>query len=209
MRVWLVCAFTLMANVWGGQAQASPTYQVEIFAGHATGGDGTPFNTLVNTFDAEWSYYMTGGGIGGTNIVYPAMAPGGVLNDAWYPYGSPDDGSGFGAVLTGWFTVYTARDYVFATYSDDGSRLYVGDTPVVFNDGDHESQWSVGTLYLTPGTYKAVVNFYENGSGPSGVTACIDPGAVPTEAPVPVPSTMILLGSGLLGLAGFRRNLKN
>jgi hypothetical protein len=157
---------------------------------------------------------VAGGLTGGTSVVvYPAMAPSGTINGInWFPIGHQDDGAGFGAVLTGWFNAFTARNYVFATKSDDGSRLYVDGNLVVDNGNDHSANETIlNTWYLMPGLHKLTVNFYENGAGPSAVTAFLDPGLIPTDAPtpVPIPNTLFLFAPVLLGLAGLRRRFSN
>jgi hypothetical protein len=216
-RLLLGLAVVTMCALLCGSAEASTAFQVDVYSDY-TGdssnpdatSDGTPFSNLVNTSNVDWSYYTVSGGLGGSNIVYPSMAPSGIINDMnWFPIGSKDDGIGFGAQLTGWFTASVERSYFFATNSDDGSCLYVDGSLVVDNGNDHGEELIFNYLTLAPGVHKVVVNFYENGAGPSGVTAFVDPGLAPANAPaVPIPPAFLMLGSGLLGLFGIRRKIK-
>ncbi|MBZ5561079.1 MAG: PEP-CTERM sorting domain-containing protein [Acidobacteriia bacterium] len=56
--------------------------------------------------------------------------------------------------------------------------------------------------YASGGVYPIDITFQGCTSGPSGIT-CADPSS--GEIPVPEPGTLTLLGTGLLGLAGFVR----
>jgi hypothetical protein len=207
-RLLLGFAFVTMCAVFCGNAKASTAFQVDVYSTHTGSGDGTPFTNLVSTSQVDWEYYTVSGGLGGSNIVYPAMAASGIIDDMnWFPTGSYDDGIGFGAQLTGYVTASTARDYFFATRSDDGSCLYIDGIKVVDNGNDHGDKLIFNYLTLTTGIHKVVVNFYENGAGPSGVTAFVDPGLAPANAPVPIPPAVLMLGSGLLGLFGIRRKI--
>jgi len=55
--------------------------------------------------------------------------------------------------------------YQFQTVSDDGSLLYVDQTLVVENDGNHGPRARAGTIKLTKGWHALNVVFYENGGG--------------------------------------------
>ncbi len=68
-----------------------------------------------------------------------------------------------GAVFEGWVTVPQTDWYTFYTNSDDGSRLLIGNTTVVSNDGTHGAQEIGGEIALKAGTHKIRVEFFEGG----------------------------------------------
>jgi hypothetical protein len=68
----------------------------------------------------------------------------------------------FGFQFEGYLKIEQAGTYVFFTASDDGSRLWVGDTLVVDNDGLHGVQTSVGRIALEPGMHPVTVAYFEN-----------------------------------------------
>ena len=76
-------------------------------------------------------------------------------------------------------------DFTLATLSFTGDS--VGESPLSLSDIElYDDSWPSGTLNAEPG------------SGYVEVTA----------AAVPIPSTVLLLGSGILGLAGFRKKCR-
>lgn len=64
---------------------------------------------------------------------------------------------------TGYVTVPTDSVYTFYTNSDDGSRLAIGSTVVVDNDGLHGNQEKSGPIGLKAGTHALTVTFFELG----------------------------------------------
>jgi len=177
-----------LASLVAWQASATVSFNVDVYSGVGnTGTDGTPFSGYVGSYQKPW---IDWGG-------YPAADPSGtVYNQNWHP-----DGLGsFGARLTGAFTAPADGNYTFWTYSDDGSRMFVDGSPVVYNDGPHGPGLADGSAYLTAGYHTMTVNFYEAFGGESGVTAFLDPALTPTA--VPEPSTW-LAGAGMLaGMLG-------
>jgi hypothetical protein len=64
---------------------------------------------------------------------------------------------------TGYIDVPTAGGYTFYTESDDGSRLYIGNTLVVDNDGLHGTQERAGFIALQAGKHAVTATFFEKG----------------------------------------------
>ncbi len=73
--------------------------------------------------------------------------------------------------FTGYVQVPASGLYTFYTSSDDGSRLYIGNTLVVDNDGLHGTRERSGTIRLRAGKHALAVTFFENtGSEGLGVS---------------------------------------
>lgn len=70
-----------------------------------------------------------------------------------------------GAVFEGFIEVPTSGYWTVFTESDDGSKLYIGDTEVVDNDGLHGMQERSGDIGLLAGTHAIRVTFFERGGG--------------------------------------------
>jgi hypothetical protein len=70
---------------------------------------------------------------------------------------------GFGFKFAGYVQVPQDGVYRFYTTSDDGSRLYIGNTLVVDNDGLHGAQEASGTIGLKAGKHTIWVVFFEYG----------------------------------------------
>jgi hypothetical protein len=66
---------------------------------------------------------------------------------------------------TGYIDVPTDGVYTFFTTSDDGSKLYIGETEVVNNDGLHGPEEKTGIIGLKAGKHSFTVTFFELGGG--------------------------------------------
>lgn len=55
--------------------------------------------------------------------------------------------------------------YEVYTYSDDGSRLYIGDQLIVDNDGSHSARRRVGRVALKAGTYPIRIEYFDDFEG--------------------------------------------
>jgi PKD repeat protein len=63
----------------------------------------------------------------------------------------------------GYFQAPSADTYTFYLNSDDGSWLWVDDTLLIDNGGDHSAREYTGTTSLATGYHHVVVRMYENG----------------------------------------------
>ncbi|NIA15145.1 MAG: DUF4838 domain-containing protein [Nitrospiraceae bacterium] len=73
--------------------------------------------------------------------------------------------------FTGYLRIRQTGVYRFYTHSDDGSRLYIGGTCVVDNDGVHEPRTQAGTAALTKGLHPITIEYFNNrGPGELSVT---------------------------------------
>ena len=86
------------------------------------------------------------------------VASGLVLNFDITPRSQNDN---FGFRYTGYISVPTNGIYTFYTSSDDGSKLYIGTSMVVNNDGLHGNQETSGQIGLLAGKHKVTVDFFE------------------------------------------------
>lgn len=71
----------------------------------------------------------------------------------------------FGMSFTGFVDVPTDGTYTFYTSSDDGSKLFIGTTEVVNNDGLHAAQERSGSIGLKAGKHALRVVFFEAAGG--------------------------------------------
>jgi hypothetical protein len=76
-----------------------------------------------------------------------------------------DSGVNFGYQITGFINVPSDGTYSFFTTSNDGSRLLIGNTVVVDNDGLHSMQERSGSIGLKAGKH-AITVLYFHASGP-------------------------------------------
>ncbi len=88
-----------------------------------------------------------------------------------------------GAVFEGWLDVPTTGTWTLFTTSDDGSRLLVGSTEVVSNDGLHGMQERSGTIALGAGRHALRIEFFERGGGAGLIAQWQGPGVA--KAPIP------------------------
>ena len=72
------------------------------------------------------------------------------------------DAGTYGIRYSGYINISITNTYTFYTNSDDGSKLYIGTTEVVDNDGLHGAQEREGNIFLNAGTYPITVLFFEN-----------------------------------------------
>jgi len=89
-------------------------------------------------------------------------------------------------VFNGYFKADTQGIYEFSTTSDDGSLLYIGDTLVVDNGGNHAAQKRAGMIALNPGYHKLTLVFHQGSGGGelSATFAAPEQGHLPLESAV-------------------------
>lgn len=76
----------------------------------------------------------------------------------------------FALLWEGYINIPVSGNYTFETYSDDGSKLYIGQyshtaTALVNNDGAHGTQYREGTIYLTAGSHPIAITYFEATGG--------------------------------------------
>lgn len=110
----------------------------------------------------NYGYYE---GIWSTLPNFASLTPletGGVSNVTLAPRNVSDN---FGMRFQGCLEIPTAGSYTFYTTSDDGSKLFIGATQVVNNDGLHGAQERSGTIALGAGLQQLTVPFFERTGG--------------------------------------------
>lgn len=73
----------------------------------------------------------------------------------------------YGLLFEGFINIPVSGNYTFETYSDDGSKLYIGNydhaaTALVNNDGSHGIQYREGTINLTKGVHPITVTYFQS-----------------------------------------------
>jgi hypothetical protein len=86
------------------------------------------------------------------------------------------------AQWTGWVQISQSGTHTFSLTSDDGSRLSIGSTVVVLNDGLHGMQEVTGTIALAAGKHAITIDFFEAGGGAGCIAQLEGPGL--TKAPI-------------------------
>lgn len=88
-----------------------------------------------------------------------------------------------GAVFSGWIDVPATGVWSFFTESDDGSRLWIGATLVVDNDGIHALTERSGSVALAAGRHPVRIEFFERTGSAGLIASWQGPGVA--KAPIP------------------------
>jgi len=118
-----------------------------------------------------------------------AAAASGVLpNISLSPKTLPD---GFGFEYTGYILIPADGVYLFSLASDDGSRLTIGGTTVVDNDGLHGSAEKEGRIALAAGYHPLRLAYFERDGGDELTVSVKGPGMKKQ----PLPDGMLFYGN--------------
>lgn len=96
-------------------------------------------------------------------------------NDAWTGLSSVFEET-FASRHTGFIHIPTSGDYTFYLNSDDGSRLWLGGSMLIDNDGVHPMREYSGTVYLDAGYHPLRIEFFENTGGAGLIFSWQGPG---------------------------------
>ncbi|TBR44761.1 hypothetical protein CBF23_001615 [Marinomonas agarivorans] len=77
----------------------------------------------------------------------------------------------YGFVFSGYINVANDGIYTFYTTSNDGSDLFIGDTKIVDNDGNHAAKEESGSIALQAGLHKITIRYFQRGGSAAFSTA--------------------------------------
>jgi hypothetical protein len=185
--VVVAIVFLLALGLLTVAAAEAEAIQIDIYSGYTNCADntdcggGAPYSGLKGSFTSSDVLFATNTGY------------------AWHPFGL----NSFGALIIGYLNVASSGSFSFTLNSDDGSMLYIDGALVVNNgfDNGHPPRTVSNSASLLSGLHPFRIEFFEDFGGQSGVDLYLPSGVTY----VPEPLTLLLLGFGLIGLAGVRR----
>lgn len=77
----------------------------------------------------------------------------------------------YGFIFNGYVDIPTDGVYTFFTTSNDGSDLFIGDTKVVANDGNHVETEESGSIALQAGLHEITIRYFQRGGKAAFSTA--------------------------------------
>lgn len=130
----------------------------------------------------------------------------GNFSSSWFPVDEDLDGSlhYFAVHWEGQFYVDENQFYEYTMGSDDDAWLFIDDELILDLGGVHAMTWDSYTVPLTQGYHDIDIFFAERHTVESGFQLNFFSDLEPGPA-VPEPATLLLLGSGLIGIAGISR----
>jgi len=132
------------------------------------------------------------------------------FTNSWFPVheNMPGDPYHFAVHWSGSFYVDQDKSYEYSMGSDDDSWLFIDGELVLDLGGVHALTYDSYLMDLSEGYHDIDIFFAERHTVESGFQLNFFSDLEPDPPPVPEPSTIMLLASGLGGLAFFRKRRK-
>jgi PEP-CTERM motif-containing protein len=194
----------ILAGTGVGPAQANTITGELWHVSEATSLNAIPANVPVTladvTFDVDSPFNFTGTGVTVGTWLSSSAAFNIIENTAGTLASLMDDGTNGTLVnFTGFVTVTTGE--TFTVTHDDGLTLIIGGTDLGFNPGPTAPITSTATYPGPSGTFAFQLVYGECCGGPAVLQVDLPLSNTPS---VPEPSSFLLLGSSLVGLAAWR-----